>query len=223
MERWRSSLTLPSSSLIGFSNSSSCAAPLAAAGRLSRAGGDLVGLGDQRLGLADRGDVDQPAIEADRALALRAGGRHRLEDAARLLDLGRRRRHDLVGERDLARMDRPLALAAERRGAAARRPGSRRDRRSRRTARRSAAARGRAPRPPCARAHSATCRPNGARAPRSPRPDRSAPRRPGWGRRCRWSGRGSRRRSRRRRNAAPRCAGSPPRSRRRSSCRARSR
>ena len=69
-------------------------------------------------GLAGRGDVDQPALVGDGALALRLGLGHGGEDLARLGDLGLGRGEDRVGERDLARVDRPLADHAEGRGAA---------------------------------------------------------------------------------------------------------
>src|SRR4051794_478184 len=74
---------------------------------------DHVGRGDELLGLADRGDVDQPAVERDRALPLPARLLHRGQDAPGALDLLLGRGEDLVGERHLRGVDRPLALAAE--------------------------------------------------------------------------------------------------------------
>lgn len=43
--------------------------------------GDLSGLGDENLGLADRGVVDKPSVKRDGALALGRGRFHGVEDA----------------------------------------------------------------------------------------------------------------------------------------------
>src|SRR4051794_41922775 len=48
---------------------------------------DPVRGGDELLGLPDRGDIDQPAVERDRSLPFLARLLHRLEDAPRALDL----------------------------------------------------------------------------------------------------------------------------------------
>ena len=73
----------------------------------------MLGLLDHDLGLLDRGDVDQAAVEDDRALAFFLGLLHGLDDALGLGHLLRGGAVDRIGEGDLARVDRPLALAAE--------------------------------------------------------------------------------------------------------------
>src|ERR1043166_4452749 len=73
----------------------------------------LFGLSDQHFGLADRGDIDQPAVERNRSLALALGLFHRFEDALGLGDFGLARTEDLVCECDLAGVDRPFAFASE--------------------------------------------------------------------------------------------------------------
>ena len=83
--------------------------------------GHRIGLFDQRLGHADRGDVDQAAVERDRALAFLGGLGHRLENAAGLGHFRLGRREHLIGQLDLRRMDRPLAFIAQHHGALGRR------------------------------------------------------------------------------------------------------
>src|SRR5688572_21554300 len=80
---------------------------------------DLLGLGDQDLRLADRSKIDESAIERDRTAAFLLRLCHRFQDAPRLGDFGFARGEKLVGERDLAGMDRPFAFAAEDTGAVA--------------------------------------------------------------------------------------------------------
>ena len=79
---------------------------------------DLLELGEQVLRHPDRGGVDQPAVERDSALPVRRGLAHRLDDAAGALHEPRGRRVDLVRERHLRGVDRPLALVPEHRRAA---------------------------------------------------------------------------------------------------------
>src|SRR3546814_18415720 len=73
---------------------------------------------DHHLGLLDGGDVDEAAVQRHGALAFLLGLAHGLQDALGLVDLGLGGAVDLVCELDLARVDRPLALAATHRGAA---------------------------------------------------------------------------------------------------------
>src|SRR5579875_3980979 len=81
------------------------------------AAADLPGFFHQDLGLADGGDIDEAAIERDGALAFLLSLRHGVEDALSLLDLGFAGAEHLVGQCDLARMDRPFAFAAQHRSA----------------------------------------------------------------------------------------------------------
>src|SRR5688500_1145964 len=68
---------------------------------------------DQCLRLANRGDVDQAAVEANGTPTLACRLLHRLQDAPRTVNLLRRRGERLVGQCHLLGVDRPLALASE--------------------------------------------------------------------------------------------------------------
>ena len=72
----------------------------------------------ERLGHAQRRGVDQAAVQRDGAATLARGLRHRRDDPAGLLRRRRVGREHLVGQGDLGRVDRPLALVAQHRGAA---------------------------------------------------------------------------------------------------------
>ncbi len=72
---------------------------------------------DDHLRLADRGGVDQHAVQRRRAGAGAVCVLHGGEDRLGALELLLRRCEDRVAEFDLARMDRPFAFAAEDRGA----------------------------------------------------------------------------------------------------------
>src|SRR3546814_8223657 len=61
---------------------------------------------------------DEAAVQRHGAFAFVLGRANGRQDALGLVDLGLGGAVDLVGELDLARVDRPLALAAEHRGAA---------------------------------------------------------------------------------------------------------
>ena len=80
----------------------------AALGAHGSAGDELGHLHDD-LGLTHRGDVDEPALVGDGALAPGLGLGHGGEDLAGLGDLGLRGGEDLVGELHLGGVDRPLA------------------------------------------------------------------------------------------------------------------
>src|SRR5437868_8572189 len=96
--------------------------PVCAASRTSAsARPHLLDLGHQVLGHTDRRRIDQAAVERHRPFPLLGGLLHRLQDPLRPLDLCVGGGEDLVGERDLCGVDRPLALAAERGGATRRR------------------------------------------------------------------------------------------------------
>ena len=77
---------------------------------------DQLDLGQQVLGHAQRGGVDQAAVQRDGSLAVVGGLLHRLHDPARARDQPVIGREDLVRELDLAGVDAPLALEAEDRG-----------------------------------------------------------------------------------------------------------
>mmetsp|Transcript_16687 Transcript_16687/g.22992 ORF Transcript_16687/g.22992 Transcript_16687/m.22992 type:complete len:238 (-) Transcript_16687:488-1201(-) len=80
--------------------------------------GDLLGLRHTHLGLLDGRDVDQLAVKGHGTHALLRGVLHGLEDALRLGHLLLGGAVDLVRKLDLARVDCPLALAAEHSSAA---------------------------------------------------------------------------------------------------------
>src|SRR5260221_14341419 len=71
------------------------------------------------LGLPSRGEIDQTAVQRDRAHALRSAVFHGGQDFLGTLHLVDRGRVDGVGERDLARADRPFAFSTHTRPAPA--------------------------------------------------------------------------------------------------------
>src|SRR6187455_759725 len=77
---------------------------------------DQLDLGEQVLRHAQRGRVDQPAVEGDRTLARMGGLFHRRHDPPGPGDQALVGGEDFVSELDLARVDAPLALEAEDRG-----------------------------------------------------------------------------------------------------------
>ena len=78
---------------------------------------DLGRFAHHHLGLLDRGDIDQTAIERHSTLAILLGLFHSLEDPLGLGHFLLGRAVDLVGEIDLAGMNGPFALTTQRRGA----------------------------------------------------------------------------------------------------------
>ena len=82
--------------------------------RPDRVGRDRVGHLEDRARHPLRGRVDHLAVHGGRAPAVGLGLAQLLDDPAGPVHLGRRRAEHLVGERDLAGVDRPLALGPER-------------------------------------------------------------------------------------------------------------
>src|SRR5579885_2520599 len=76
---------------------------------------DRLGLLDQRLGLANGGEIDELAVESDGAAPRLRRLRHVFEDAPGAPHLLFGGAEALVGERHLRGVDRPFALAAQRR------------------------------------------------------------------------------------------------------------
>src|SRR5690606_1226569 len=86
---------------------------LSTAARTSAPRRDGIGNGDGATGHIYVKQHDNATLAADHAFALILGLIDGRDDHARELDLVRRRREDLVGERDLNRMDERLAVKAE--------------------------------------------------------------------------------------------------------------
>ena len=83
------------------------------AAQTPRAAFSFPGRADHPPGAIDDGRVQQLPVERHGALAVRLGALERLDDAARLFELGRARREAFVDGLDLLRMDERLADEAE--------------------------------------------------------------------------------------------------------------
>src|SRR2546430_14761273 len=83
------------------------------AAQTPRAAFSFPGCADHPPGTIDDGGVQQLPVERHGALAVRLGALERVDDAARLFDLGGARREAFVDGLDLLRMDERLADEAE--------------------------------------------------------------------------------------------------------------